>query len=159
MTDSIRLRQATLADLAVLETFEQGVITAERPFDPTLGPDPIRYYDLSAFLQADDVYVVIAEDGDVAVASGYIRILDGKPKHAYDRFGYIGFMYVTPEYRGRGFNKLVIARLLDWAKEQGITEVKLDVYADNAAAIRAYEKAGFSKNLVNMRIELDESSD
>ena len=40
------IRQARHTDLDTLFRFEQGVITAERPFDPTLKKDPIHYYDL-----------------------------------------------------------------------------------------------------------------
>ena len=40
------IRTATLDDLETLYRFEQGIILAERPFDPTLAKDPISYYDL-----------------------------------------------------------------------------------------------------------------
>ena len=34
--DQLKIRVATIKDLPLLLEFEQGVITAERPFDPTL---------------------------------------------------------------------------------------------------------------------------
>ena len=34
----------------------------------------------------------------------------------------------------------------------------LDVYAENQAAIRAYEKAGFKSNLIEMSISLGEKN-
>jgi hypothetical protein len=37
------IRKATIDDLPVLLQFEQGIISAERPFDSTLLPDPISY--------------------------------------------------------------------------------------------------------------------
>ena len=45
MTPIIRI--ATLKDLTVLLRFEQGVIEAERPFDPTIKECEIPYYDIS----------------------------------------------------------------------------------------------------------------
>jgi hypothetical protein len=41
-----------------------------------------------------------------------------------------------------------------WSKEQGIFDLYLDVYAENEAAVKAYEKAGFSKSLVQIKIKL-----
>lgn len=63
-------------------------------------------------------------------------------------------MYVEPEYRGLGINKLVMENLIEWSKEQGVLDFYLDVYDGNDAAIRAYEKVGFSKSLVEMKINL-----
>jgi ribosomal protein S18 acetylase RimI-like enzyme len=45
--------------------------------------------------------------------------------------------------------------LTGWAKAKGILEIRLDVYSDNDSAIRAYEKAGFSKLLTEMRVDLN----
>ena len=58
---------------------------------------------------------------------------------------------VDPAHRGKGVNKLVIEALTKWAISQNMTELRLDVYDENSPAIRAYEKVGFSKHLVEMR--------
>ena len=63
-------------------------------------------------------------------------------------------MYVSPEYRGLGINKHIIDRLIDWSKQQGVMDFYLDVYAENEAAIRAYEKVGFAKSMIEMKINL-----
>ena len=49
MSDII-IRDARLEDLPVLLEFEQGIVTAERPFDPTLAADPISYYDIKRLI-------------------------------------------------------------------------------------------------------------
>jgi ribosomal protein S18 acetylase RimI-like enzyme len=48
---------------------------------------------------------------------------------------------------------LSLLPLKEWCRSQNITELRLDVYHDNPSAIRAYEKAGFKKHLVNMRLD------
>jgi ribosomal protein S18 acetylase RimI-like enzyme len=63
-------------------------------------------------------------------------------------------MYVKREYRGKGVNQAIIEVLKQWAVEKGLAEIKLEVYSDNTGAIKAYEKAGFEKRLVEMRIRL-----
>ncbi|MFB0496829.1 ribosomal protein S18 acetylase RimI-like enzyme [Mucilaginibacter sp. OAE612] len=149
------IRQATIEDLPVLLQFEQGIITAERPFDSTLKPDPISYYDLKAFITSTDVQVLVAEiDGEIA-GSGYARIKKN-PDAYYDfeKYAYLGFMYVLPAYRGMGVNQAIIEELKKWTVEQGLTEIRLEVYNDNIGAIKAYEKAGFKKRMIEMRIRL-----
>jgi RimJ/RimL family protein N-acetyltransferase len=63
-------------------------------------------------------------------------------------------MYTDPKHRGKGVNANIIEALKKWCQSQNITELRLDVYNDNPSAIRAYEKVGFKKHLVNMRVEL-----
>jgi GNAT superfamily N-acetyltransferase len=97
--------------------------------------------------------VVATLDAEV-IASGYCRIEPAKPYLSHSRQGYLGFMYVLPEYRGRGINKLIMEKLTDWARSQDMTELRLDVYYGNTAAILAYEKAGFSKHMIEMRLAI-----
>lgn len=152
----ITTRPATSADLPVLLEFEQGIIIAERPFDPTLKPDPISYYDIGAMIEDPDVEVIVAVDGDLVVGSGYAK---EKPSDDYvdpPTHCFLGFMFVHPDYRGRGVNGLVTEALFDWARSRGLTEVQLRVYDDNLGAVRAYAKKGFSKYMVVMRRSLDD---
>ena len=48
--NEIKIRKALLGDLEQLLVFEQDLIKTERPFDLTLKPDPINYYDLESLL-------------------------------------------------------------------------------------------------------------
>src|ERR1700760_1941489 len=152
--DQINVRTAKSDDLAILLTFEQGVINFERTFDTTLKEGEIHYYDIAEMIKAPHIEVVVAVLNNEIVGSGYARIENSKiylkhPKHAY-----LGFMYVKPEHRGKGVNQKIIEALKQWAISQGITELKLDVYNDNLPAIKAYEKIGFTKLLVEMRMGL-----
>jgi len=148
------IRPATLDDMAQLKQFEQGVISAERPFDETLKPDPINYYDLEQQITAEHIHLVVAENEGQLIACGYARIEQAKPYVNYRFYSYLGFMYVAPEYRGNGINQSIIDTLKCWSKEQGITMMHLDVFAENQAAVRAYQKAGFKANLVEMRLDI-----
>lgn len=152
--NAIRTRPATLDDLPILLEFEQGIITAERPFDPTLSDGHFNYYDLAAYVEAEDTEVIVAECDGELIGSGYVQIRQGKTYQKHDRYGYIGFVFVSPAHRGKGVVSLIISSLTDWVRTQGITEIRLDVYSDNDPAIRAYEKAGFSKLLTEMRMDI-----
>ena len=153
-TNNPIVRLATLEDLPVLLEFEQGLIEAERPMDPTIKEGTISYYDIGAFIQAPDSDVYVVEKEGAIVASGYARIKGDRHYLKHDRIGYLGFMFVPDEHRGQGLNQLIVNALLDWCRERNLYEVRLDVYDNNPSAIRAYEKAGFHKHLINMRLDL-----
>ncbi len=63
-------------------------------------------------------------------------------------------MYVDPAYRGKSVNQQIIETLKQWALGRGITEMRLDVYYDNAPALKAYEKVGFKKHMIEMRMRI-----
>ena len=152
--NEIQIRKAKLKDLDQLSAFEQDLIKTERPFDPTLKPDPVNYYDLKAMLTTPNIELAVAEIDNKIVASGYARIDKSKPFLKHENHAYLGFMYVLPAYRGKGVNKKIISALKNWAAVQNINEFRLEVYHDNTRAIRAYEKIGFSRYSLEMRYNL-----
>src|ERR1700678_2220782 len=97
--EQLIIRRATLNDLALLLSFEQNIITAERPFDITIQEGDIHYYDIAQMITASNVEVVVAEIGSEIVGSGYVRIEDSKIYLKHPKHGYLGFMYVKPTYR------------------------------------------------------------
>ena len=151
---NINVRTAETVDLETLLRFEQGVIEAERPFDVTLRRDFVRYYDMAGMLAAAHIRVVVAELDGIVIGSGYARIEDAKPYLTHDRHSYMGFMYTVPEHRGKGVNQKIVEALEQWSVSQGVTEMRLEVYVENASAIRAYEKIGFSGSILKMRKSL-----
>jgi ribosomal protein S18 acetylase RimI-like enzyme len=55
----------------------------------------------------------------------------------------LGNVTTDPHLRGRGLARTVTARLCAALVDEGITAIGLNVLADNAAAIRCYERLGF----------------
>lgn len=149
------VRTATLADLKTLKKFEQEISKAERPFDETLDMDPIKYYDLHELILADNAQVLLAEADEKVIGSGYGLIREAKPYLDHKEFTYPGFMYTTRDYRGKGVNKAIVEALFKLSKSHGIPEVRLTVSNEIAPAISAYEKVGFKKHLLEMRVNLD----
>lgn len=152
-SEHVSIRKARPGDLPVLLDFEQGVIQAERPMDVTLQKGPVSYYDLGALIQDPESRVVVAEIGGEVVASGFGLIKEARHYLDHDRYAYLGFMYTDPRFRGMGINARILEVLRQWAQDRGLTEIRLTVYPDNLPAIRAYEKAGFKKHILEMRLE------
>ena len=152
MKSPILIRPATTADIPTLLEFEQGVVAAERSMDPTIKAGPVNYYNLPGMIASPDIQLLVAElDGSI-IGSGYARI-EPADRHylTYMEYAYLGFMFVVPAHRGKGVIQLIIDHLTQWARSRNLTELRLEVYASNAPAIRAYEKTGFLSHLQVMR--------
>ena len=77
----------------------------------------------------------------VAVASD--RII-GLIHVEVSRYGVGEFgMLVDRDWRGRGVGSALIQAAIDWARDQGLHKLSLEVFAQNAAAIALYRKCGF----------------
>ena len=118
----------------------------------------VSYYDLAALLQAEDAIVLVASMANKIIGSGYAKIKQASSYLDHEQYSYLGFMYTHPEYRGKGVNTEIVEELKKWSHQRGIKEIRLRVYEDNVPAIRAYEKTGFQKHLVEMRLPTKTSS-
>lgn len=152
MQETIVIRKASVTDVETLLQFEQELVDTERAFDPTLKPHPNHYYDIEQMIRDPMVELVVAESTGQLIGCGYARIEKAKDYLRHDKHAYLGFMFVHPRWRGKNINQMIIENLKQWAIVQGITEMRLEVYNDNLAAIKAYEKAGFSKIIIQMRM-------
>ncbi|ARV15955.1 GNAT family N-acetyltransferase [Polaribacter sp. SA4-12] len=150
----ISIRIANLNDLQTLLEFEQGVVAAEKPLDPFLGEGTLSYYNIPELIAAEHIYFIVAVSNEEIVACGYARIDNSKIYQKNPQHGYIGFMYVKPNFRGQRISTLILESLKDWAKEKALKELRLDVYDNNISAVKAYESFGFTKILVNMRMDI-----
>lgn len=82
----------------------------------------------------------VAVDGDQVIGS--IALID-----AGDGLGALRKMFVAKDWRGAeaGIAARLLTTLLDWAREQGLTEVYLGTVDVLRAAHRFYDKSGFER--------------
>lgn len=152
--NDITTRPATLADLPILLKFQQGIVETERPFDPTLKDGELHYHDIPAIITSTDAELIVAEADKKVVGCGYGQIRYAQPYLRHERYCYVGLVFVTAEYRGKGVNQNIIIALKNWSRSRNIYEMRLEVYSSNARAIAAYEKVGFSPHMLVMRTDL-----
>ncbi|WP_420395843.1 ribosomal protein S18-alanine N-acetyltransferase [Nioella sp.] len=93
-------------------------------------PRPWSAVELKAFL-SDPLCDLIEGDGGFAL----IRTIAGEAE--------LLTIAVTPDRRGHGIGKAILLQALDRARTRGAKQIFLEVAADNQAAIRLYETAGF----------------
>jgi aminoglycoside 6'-N-acetyltransferase len=82
--------------------------------------------------------LTILVDGEVAGMIQYWEETDPKYRHASID------LFVAPGHRGRGFGPEAIRQVIHMLAARGHHRVVIDPAADNQAAIRAYEKVGFT---------------
>jgi ribosomal protein S18 acetylase RimI-like enzyme len=150
----VTYREANMDDLPRLLALEQKVVAAERPFNASITAGRTTYYDTEDLISSNDSYLIVAESANNIIATGYAQIRQSKISLEHDVHSYLGFMYVTPDFRGRGINREITERLIAWSRHRGVTDLYLDVYSENTSAIKAYEKAGFESSLIEMKLSL-----
>lgn len=150
----VKIRGAIETEIEILLSFEKGIVEVERPFDNTLKEGEVHYYDLIELIRSERAEVLVAVVNNEIVGSAYAKILPAEPYQKYLEYAYLGFMYVKPAFRGQGINQKVLHELMNWAKSQNLTEVRLEVYDENIIAKNSYLKAGFKPNLLEMRLEI-----
>ncbi|MBV1909308.1 MAG: GNAT family N-acetyltransferase, partial [Kangiellaceae bacterium] len=128
----------------------------ERPFEERMKKEHFHYYDLAELIELSTAQVLVAESNGQLVGSGFVHIRKGRDYLNYESHGYLGFMYVDPNFRGQGLNKRILQELTSWAKDKDLNVLCLTVFAENKSAIRAYQKAGFHANLIEMRLNLND---
>ena len=100
-------------------------------------PDRVRSFVLNGLRNGMTQFVAV-DEGHV------VGWCDVNPKtHAALRHSGVLGMGVAASYRGQGVGSALLLATLEAASARGITRVELVVRADNAAAIRLYERNGF----------------
>lgn len=144
MSDEILVRHAASSDI---DAFRELRLEALKNHPTAFGAD----YEESASRPTEDWYerlniekseeaLFFAEHNSQLV--GMAGIFRGSKKSLHNST--IWGVYVKPEWRGHHLSEKLIRSCLNWAKEQKVIIVKLAVVTTNQAAIRCYERFGFT---------------
>jgi ribosomal protein S18 acetylase RimI-like enzyme len=94
-----------------------------------------------------------------------VKILLVKGKTAgfitYNKKGHIDAIYVAPNYRKKGYSKILLNYTSERLRKRGLKTMNLDVFKNNTKAINAFKKFGFiqkqaryQKNLLHLSKKL-----
>jgi ribosomal-protein-alanine acetyltransferase len=141
----MQIRAATLDDLSRMLEIERATKTAahwtENDYRAAIGgSEPVRRTDVLELDDTDSMLVQFADESRFAPEPGIqgflvSRLLGDEME--------IENVVIAQGLRRFGLGSLVLERVLQEAKNQGIRRVFLEVRESNVAAIRLYEKAGF----------------
>lgn len=152
---NVQIRTACHSDLSTILEFQRSLVAYERPMDPTIKPGTSGYYDVAALLDDERAQFLIAELHGQSVGCCLGQLREDRAWSIHERVGYIGMVYVDDSARGQGVFALMLHELEEWFRKQGIRRTKLEVYAENSAAIKAYTRAGMKAITVEMCRDLD----
>jgi ribosomal protein S18 acetylase RimI-like enzyme len=143
----IRIRPAQQTDA---ESFSAGVksVAAEKWFLATV--DGFSLEQTRDFLQRaieKSLPLLVAVRADEVV--GWCDVMP-LTVSGFTHVGRLG-MGVRREWRGQGLGRDLLQDCLSRARSAGIEKVELEVYADNAAAVRLYESFGFVREGLKAR--------
>jgi putative acetyltransferase len=128
------------------------VITPERPDTPeaivlidelethlaSLYPAASRHgFSVEKLLREEVAFFLLRAEGTPAACGG-IKLFGTD-------YGELKRMYVRPRFRGRGFGKLMLDHLADYARQQGISLLRLETGIHQREAIGLYERMGFQR--------------
>lgn len=124
------VRQARNEDiLPLVRVF--AAVAAER--DGVATEPPVDVEARASVWTLDGLLAAVAGDDPV----GFVHV-DRSP-HGFGQLG----MAVAREWRGRGVGSALVAAAIEWAREQGLHKLSLDVFPHNEVAIALYRKYGF----------------
>lgn len=78
---------------------------------------------------------------DTAVACLWMG--NGIEPQSGDRFSQIMLIFVCPTHRNQGLAKYLITTAQNWSQARGDSKIGLQVFNDNQAALKLYQKLGF----------------
>ena len=76
--------------------------------------------------------------------------------HLPGKEGWIGLLYVKPEYRGHKIGQKLLDKIKDYFTNVRCTSIRLLVLADNTNAIKVYQKNGFVPHDLEMILKLND---
>lgn len=106
--------------------------------------------------------IFVAEKNNIVV--GFIQgvIIEHKKgedkiydlSHNPSKEGWIGLLYVKPDYRGNGIGQELLGKMKNYFTVQSCINIKLLVLSDNASAIGFYKKIGFIAHDLEMVMKI-----
>jgi ribosomal protein S18 acetylase RimI-like enzyme len=143
----VRVREATAADLETIVDLRLALLReyADHPVYGQLRPDAREraYSFYAAQLAAEDETILLAERGRNIV--GIVRCVDiaSSPMLEPPRYCYVSSAYVTPDARRSGVLRSLVRAVEIWARDRGLTELRLHNSSSSDTAIATWEALGF----------------
>lgn len=136
-----RVRAATAADAAAIcRIYNQGIEDRVATLEIEVRTPEER----AAWLAAKSPRhpVIVAEDGGRVIGWGSLNQFN--PREAYRHVADFS-IYIERAYRGKGVGKMLLARLIELAREQRYHKMVLSAFPSNSGGMALYERMGFRR--------------
>lgn len=138
------IRHATVADLDGIQRIQNhAILTGVATWDEEPWPFAQRLAWFEDHLADGKCPVLVLEtDALPGQIAGYACLSRMSQKSGY-RFSREDTIYLDPAVHGRGFGRLLLARLLDEARTLGLRLILASIESENAASLALHRALGF----------------
>ena len=155
MDSNVSLRVATLQDLQSLpniykefhnfhaESIPDRLVSITDQQD---GRDETNLFQkLNKIIQSEDSEIFIAEANrePIGLAEIYLRQDEINPLTVPYRYVYPQSLIITNSYRRQGIGTQLMKMVEGWAKERGVSEIRLDIWEFNEGPLPFYRQMGY----------------
>lgn len=147
--EDISIRQAGLDDYdAICMLFEQVDLLHANAlpelFQPGVGPARSQEWFAQISASKEDALFVAEQRGVlVGLILCQVRYSPAFELFVPRRYAHVNDIVVRESSQGQGIGQMLLRRVHEWAKEQSMTEIDLDVYEFNTSARLFYERLGY----------------
>jgi len=156
---SFSIRQATIADLSMIQQLNHGLFEFSYPEHDeillknwALSSDGTTYFTKAL---SDPHYITFLAVNENNQPQGYI-IGTSNNKYTYRTqiTGELDNMFVVPDGRGQGVGKALVLKLKEWLKDKGVGRMYVSAYWKNKFAIGFYKAVGFTEIDIGLEIKV-----
>ena len=154
------VRPATPADLPTIGRLGALLVEAHHQFDAQrfLAPQPGTAAGYASYLGSQlgkpDVAVLVVEVSGEVIGYAYAGVEGPDYMSLRGPAGIVYDIVVAPEFRGRGFGRVLLEGTLAFLQSRGAPRAVLSTAQKNEAAQRLFASAGFRRTMIEMTREL-----
>lgn len=145
--ENVIIRRGVPEDLEAVRALDRELIAYDLQFDPTLDAAWSESVEATGFFSArlsGDGVCFVAEADDQLVACLLGCLGEAVSYRQPTPLAEAETLFVSPQIRGGGIGRRLLAAFSDWAEDQGVRKISLRVSAANRDALRFYEREGFA---------------
>ena len=86
--------------------------------------------------------------------AGCLWLTEAIDQRSGDKQAYVFLLYVAAPHRHQGLGTALMQHAQHWARKKGYGQISLQVFENNAAAMRLYEKLGYQSQAKWMSLDL-----
>jgi ribosomal protein S18 acetylase RimI-like enzyme len=164
MTSPVKVRPAIAADRAAIGRLGAQLVAEHHEFDPKRFIAPVpglteRYGDfLVSQSERPEMRVLVAELGGEIVGYAFGGMEGNDYMALRGPAGVIYDLVVDPDHRRQGIGRTLLAGILDALAGLGAPRALLFTADKNHVAQALFDQVGFRRTMIEMTIELEESS-
>lgn len=158
--DPMRIRRGTVHDAEIIAALNVAIHDSHVQARPDVFKPLAMTAELLDFtagrLSDPDCVVFIGEVNNRAIGHALVMLVH-RAENVFtyaQTYAIVDQIGIEPEYRGLGYGELLMRRVVDFAQEHRIPQVRLNVWTFNEGAIDFYERLGFRIYNHHMEIQV-----